>query len=547
MVMKRKSVDIVEFLLWCGIVVLINIIVSQYFFRIDLTEDKRYTVASTSREILENMDDVVYIEVYLTGDQLPSDYKRLERSLREMLDEFRVYAGEKVQYKFLDPNLEVDDTRRSRVYQYLAQKGIKPAAIPTNEGEIYIFPGAMMVYKEKELPLMLLNGNRAAGEAEMINQSIEGIEYELISGIRQLTQGNKKSIAFVQGHGELEPSSLSDLNNTLSSFYNVYSLDIKKVKTLENYESVVIARPQTAFSEEEKYLLDQYVMNGGKVLFYIDALQIHMDSIGESGTLAIPYEHNLDDMLFRYGVKVNANLVQDMQATLIPMYVGEMGDKPQVRMTPWRYFPLLNNFGDHPVVKNNDVIYSRFTGTIDTVKADVKKTPLVFTSRFSKVYNGPVRVDLNDARKQPDPKEFNQGPYAVAYLLEGSFTSLFKNRPLPVRDTAFKAEGKPTRIFVAADADIIKNEITRRGQQLQEVPLKQGNKDFATNVMDYMMDEKELINLRAKEITLRPLDKIAVKEDKSMWQVINLVLPVVLIILFGIIRYYLRKKKYEHR
>lgn len=544
--MKKRSIDIVEFLLWLGIIILINIIVSQYFFRIDLTEDKRYTISETSKEILENVKDVVYVEVYLTGDQLPSDYKRLERSMKETLDEFRVYAGNNLQYKFLDPNKETDPQRKSRVYQHLTQKGIKPASIPTKDGETYVFPGAMIVYKEQERPIMFLKGNRAAGEAEMINQSIEGLEYELISAIRELTLKSRKSIAFTEGHGEFKPESLNDLSKTLSSFYNVYSLDLKKVKSLDNYEAVVIARPQTPFSDEEKYKIDQFVMKGGKLLFYIDALQINMDSIGESGTLAIAYNHNLDDMLFRYGVKVNANLVQDLQATLVPMYAGEVAGKPDIRMTPWRYYPLLNNFGNHPVVKNTDVIYSKFVGTIDTVKAEgVNKIPLVFTSKYSKAFNGPVRVDINDARKNADPQEYNEGPFAVSYLLEGKFQSLFKNKPLPVQDSAFRAEGLSTQIFVSADAEIIKNEIAKRGQQLQEVPLKQGNKDFATNVIDYMLDEKGLINVRAKEITLRPLDKVAVKEDKLFYQILNLVIPVVLILLFGIVRYYMRKKKFE--
>lgn len=544
--MKRKGIDVTEFLLWVGIVILINIIVSQYFFRVDLTEDDRYSISDSSKEILKTMDDVVYIEVYLTGDQLPADYKRLERTLKETLDEFRVYAGNNVQYKFLDPNRDSDPERQSKVYQYLSQKGIKPTSIATNDGERYVFPGALIVYKEREVPLILLKGNKAAGEAEMINQSIENLEYELISGIRQLTISKKKSIAFTEGHGEYEPESLSDLSNTLSSFYNVYSINLKKIKSLENYEAVVVARPETAFSEEEKYLLDQYVMNGGNVLFFIDPLHVSMDSIGESGTLALPYTHNLDDMLFKYGVKLNENLIQDIQATLIPMYVGEMGNKPQIRMMPWNYYPLLNNFGDHPTVKNIDVVYSKFASSLDTVKAaGVNKIPLVFSSKYSKVLSAPVRVDMNEARKKVNPEEFANGPFTVAYLLEGNFQSLYKNRPLPIQDNNFKAEGKKAKILITSDADIIKNEISKKGNQLQEIPLKQGNKDFVTNVVDYMLDEQGLISVRAKEITLRPLDKIKIKDDKLMWQIINLVLPVLLILLFGIIRFYIRKKKYE--
>jgi gliding-associated putative ABC transporter substrate-binding component GldG len=214
-------------------------------------------------------------------------------------------------------------------------------------------------------------------------------------------------------------------------------------------------------------------------------------------------------------------------------------------MTPWRYYPLLNNFGDHPVVKNMDVIYSKFAGTLDTVKAPgVNKIPLVFTSKYANQYNAPVRVDFNQAKTKVDPQEFNNGPFPVAYLLEGKFQSLYKNRPLPFEDKNFKSEGV-SKIFISADADIIKNEISRKGQNLQEVPLKPGNKNFAVNIFDYLLDDNGLISVRAKEITLRPLDKVKVKEDKLMWQLINLVIPVILILLFGIVRHYLRKKKYE--
>jgi ABC-2 type transport system permease protein len=544
--MKKRSIDITEFILLTGIVILVNIIVSQYFFRIDLTEDKRYTISENSKQILKGLDDVVFVEVYLDGE-LPSDYKRLQRSIRETLDEFRVYTGNKLQYKFMDPNDDEDEERKSRVYQYLTQKGIQPMGISTNDGEKYIFPGAQIVYKEKEFPLMLLKGSRAGGEAEMVNQSIEGIEYELISVIRQLNLKNKKSIGFVEGHGEFKPESLIDLTKGLSQFYNVYSVDLQKIKQLDNYEALVIARPQEKYTEEEKFVIDQYIMNGGKVLFLIDALRIHMDSIGQNGTLAIPYEHNLDDMLFKYGLRLNPDLIQDLQSVQIPLYVGTVGDRPQIKKMPWRYYPLLNNFGKHTTVKNVDIIYSKFAGTIDTVKAPgIKKTPLVFTSKYTQVYSAPVRVDFNEARRKVDPMDFDKGSFPVAFLLEGKFSSLYKNRPLPLSDVAFKEEGNNCKVFVCSDADIIRNEITRKGQQLQEVPLPQGNKDFISNMIDYMLDDQGLINVRAKEITLRPLDKIKIKEEKTFWQIINLVLPVFLIVVFGIIRYYLRKKKYEN-
>ncbi|MBX9851708.1 MAG: Gldg family protein, partial [Cytophagaceae bacterium] len=343
--MKKRNLDIIEFLLWAGIMVLLNIVVSQYFFRIDLTADKRYTISSSSKEALKGLNDKVYIEIYLTGE-LPSEYKRFEKSIRETLDEFRIYAGEKIQYKFFDPNSEEDQQKKSRIYEYLSKKGIKPTSITTEDGVKYVFPAALLVYKEKELPIILLNGNRVEGEGEMVNQSIEGLEYEFISGIKQLSLKNKKSVAIVQGHDEYDPPSLAEISKSIAQFYNIYGIDLKNVKELDNYDALIIARPEKKFTEEEKYILDQYIMKGGNVLFFMDALRVNLDSIGDIGTLAVPYDNNLDDLIFRYGLRINADLIQDMQATQIPLYVGETGDQPQVTMMPWRYFPLLNNFGD---------------------------------------------------------------------------------------------------------------------------------------------------------------------------------------------------------
>lgn len=542
--MKKKNIDITEFLLWIGILILLNIIASQYFFRIDLTEDKRYTISGTSKDILKKLDDVMYVEVYLTG-ALPSDYERLKRATREMLDEFRVYAGNKVQYKFFDPNQEEDPQKKSRIYEYLRTKGVNPVQIPSPDGIKTVFPSALIVYKEKEAPVSLLNAGAGISQAEMVNQSVEGLEYQFMSAFRQLTSKSRKSIAFVEGHGEYNKYETFDIENTLARFYDIYPLDLKKTKSLENYDALIIAGPETKYSEEEKYALDQYILKGGNVLFFLDPVQIDIDSIGEAGTLAIPFGHNLDDLLFKYGVRLNSNLIQDLHSMSMPMVIGEVQGKPQVVPMPWRYYPLLNNFGNHPTVKNMDVILAKFVGTLDSVKAPgVKKTPLVFSSKFAKVFNAPVRIDFNEARKKTDPAEFNQGPFTVSYLLEGNFTSLYKNRILPVTDPGFVQEGKGGKVFIFSDADVIKNVQERKGQQVRQMPLPQGNKDLVTNMIDYMLDEQGLIRLRSKEIKLRPLDKQKVKEERVPFQMLNLVLPVALVVLFGLLRFYIRKRKY---
>jgi gliding-associated putative ABC transporter substrate-binding component GldG len=322
---------------------------------------------------------------------------------------------------------------------------------------------------------------------------------------------------------------------------------MNQVKELSNYEALIIAKPQSAYSENEKFMLDQYILKGGKVLFFIDPVYVSLDSIQESGTVAVSVPYNLDDLLFKYGLRLNENLIQDMQATHIPVIVGEIGGRPDRRMVPWRYYPLINNFSDHPLVKNTDIIYTKFVSSIDTVKVPgVNKIPLMFTSRYAKVFSAPLQISLNDARRKVNPEEFDHGPLPVAFLLEGEFTSLYKNRPLPLKnDSGYIEKGKNCQIFVCSDGDIIRNEVLRRKNQIQEVPLPGGNKDLISNIVDYMLDEKGLIHIKAKEIALRPLDKIKLRDDRMFWQIINLVFPVVFVILFGLTRFYLRKKKYE--
>ncbi|MFL5728548.1 MAG: gliding motility-associated ABC transporter substrate-binding protein GldG [Cytophagaceae bacterium] len=552
--MSRKGIHITEFFLTAGIVILINIIASQFFFRLDLTEDKRYTISQTSKDILKELDDVVYVRVFLTGD-MPAGFKRLEKSVKEMLDEFRIYGRDKIQYEFIDLMAETDPQMRSRMINQVTMRGIQPTNVydKGKEGNVekLIFPGALISYKKKEVPVLLLKGNKAAGSAEILNQSVEGLEFELTSAIKQLIQKKRKSIAFVEGHGEYSARNLEDISQSISKFYDVYRVNLSRVKNLDIYDGLIIARPQTEFSEPEKLMLDQFIVNGGKVLFYLDALKIDMDSLAKGPNVAVAINNNLDDMLFKYGVRVNQNLIQDLNSGYIPMSVGELGDKAEVKMMNWRYFPLLNTFGAHPVVKNIDAVYSKFVSGMDTVKAvGIRKTPLLLTSKYSKAYSAPVSVDLEQARKKPDPAEFRQGNIPVCYLLEGSFTSAYKNRPLPVKEAKFIAEGKPGKIIVCSDGDIIKNETDQNGRTLpmgfdRASQQSFGNKDFVMNSVNYLLDEDDIIDIRAKEVALRPLDKVKIRDDAAQWQVINLVLPVLLVLLFGVARYYVRKKKYE--
>ncbi|WMJ74541.1 gliding motility-associated ABC transporter substrate-binding protein GldG [Cytophagaceae bacterium ABcell3] len=552
---KNKWNQIIEYVLILIIIVLVNIIASGHFFRIDLTEDKRYTISDTSIDILKELDDVVTVEVYLEGE-FPSGFERLQRTIRETLDEFRIHAGTKIQYRFINPGAEADEEMRKRIYYQLAQKGIQPTNLFAKEGdkkvEKLIFPGAMLSYKNQEVPVMLLKGNKTADPQETLNQSVEGVEYELISAIRQLTQKKRKSIAFIEGHGELNEVEVADLKSSLQKYYNVYRINLEDTRELDNYDALVVAAPKTPYTEQEKFLIDQYIVNGGKAMFFINNVNVDMDSLGDEGGVIFPYETNLDDLLFRYGVRLNYNLIKDLNSGYIPVNVGMMGDKPNVQMVNWRFFPLLNTFGNHPIVKNMDAVYGKFVGSMDSVKADgIVKTPLVFSSKYSKLLNAPAKLSLNEMRADANPREYNKGPQAMMFLLEGKFTSLYKNRPSPVAGQKAVGQNQSSSILVCSDGDFIRNEMDPKRNEVLPLGYDMysrqtfGNKELVLNAVAHLLDDKGIVNVRAREVILRPLDKVRIEEERLMWQIINLAVPVILIIGFGVVRYIYRKRKFE--
>ncbi|MBY0426039.1 MAG: gliding motility-associated ABC transporter substrate-binding protein GldG, partial [Cytophagales bacterium] len=515
-------------------IILLNIIGKAFYFRWDLTEEKRYSISQPSKEILEKLDDQVYVEVYLDGE-LPSGFKRLRNSIQETLEEFQQFGGKNVVFKFSDPLAGADANTRNRVLYQLAQKGLHPTNIFTREGnkkvEKLILPGAVINYHEKQLAVSFLKGNSSASPEEVLNQSVENVEFELINGIKKLSVYSKKRIGFTEGHGEFSDYELSDLIKTLGDYYVVDRLDLNVIQDLTAYQAIVIPGPKKALSDDEVYKLDQYVMNGGRLMFFIDQLDVRVDSVGKENTFAYPLKLNLENLLFRYGVRVNDEMVMDLTSGMIPLNVGNMGDKSQVKLMPWPYFPLLSSFGNHPITKNMDAIYSKFVTTIDTVKADgIKKTPLLFSSPYTRLKSAPVLIDFSEARKEPDPASYNKGQLPVAYLLEGSFQSMFKNRLLD-KPAGFKDSSPQTRILVCADADMISNEYDLKQNQMLSLGFDKytqktfANKDFFVNSLDYLLDEKGILLAKNKEITLRPLDKLKVKKDKFRWQLMNILLP----------------------
>jgi len=535
------------------IILLINLLASFAFYRVDLTEEQRYSIKPQTKHILENLDDGVFVEVYLDGD-LNAGFTRLKKAIRETLEEFRVYSGQRVQYTFTDPAEAKSNKARGEFMADLASRGIQPTnVIDKRNGqrvEKLIFPGAIISYGGDETGVMLLKGSKAVAAEEEINQSIEGLEFELASAIYKLSNINEKSVGIVKGHGELDSIRAAGFYNILADAYAVS--DVKLSNAVTGFDALIIAKPTRPFSENDKYTLDQYIMNGGRVLFLLDKLEASMDSVSNPDYFAFPYNLELDEMLFKYGVRINPDLIQDQHAAFFPVVTGQSGARPRMQLIEWPFFPLIIEYADHPVTRNLDALQTKFVSTIDTVKASgIRKTPLLFSSRYSRTVGSPVRIDLNEFREQKD-NSFEKSFLPVGYLLEGKFTSLYKNRFLPpgVLKESFRDESIPTKLIIIGDGDIATNEInpkTGNPHPLGFDPYTNytyANEDLILNMLAYLTEENGLIMARNKEVKLRPLDRQKVTEEKTQWQLINLVLPAMLAVAYGVVRTIIRRKRY---
>ena len=557
---KLESRKLGELLLLANaivLVLLINVLSSDYFFRVDLTEEKRYSIKQPTKDILERLDDDAHVDVYLQGELNPG-FERFRKSIRETLDEFRIYSKNKVHYTFVDPGAASSQQARSEFMADLASRGIRPTnVIDTKNGERVekiIFPGVIISYGGMEKGVMLLKGNKAQSQDIEINQSIEGVEFELINAINRLTTENRKRVGLVRGHQELEGLSIAEFNNDLLEAYDVFQVNLEKSKVLPDYNALIIAKPRSRFSQIEKYNLDQYIMNGGRVLFLIDKMEANMDSITTENYFAFPTDLDLDDQLFKYGVRLNPDLVQDLTCSLYPVVIGQSGGgKPKMERMDWPFYPLINRYADHPITRNIDAVITKFMSSLDTVKATgIRKTPLMFTSEYSRTLVAPVPVSVNQLRKNPDKSEFTQRYLPVAYLLEGKFTSLFKNRFLPegADQNTFRGDGADSKIIVVADGDLAANVVNPRTGQPQDLGFDPftnytfANRDLLMNAVAFLVDEKGLISARNKEVKIRPLDKTKIKDERSKWQIINVAVPVLAMLLYGVLRSYWRKRRF---
>ncbi|GAB2597414.1 gliding motility-associated ABC transporter substrate-binding protein GldG [Spirosoma areae] len=555
-------------LLYLAALIAINVLSAFVFFRLDLTQEKRYTLTEATQTLLTSLPDDVHVDVYLTGD-LPPGFKRLENAVRETLDEFQAEAGNSVTYRFINPDETTNPDEKNKLIDKLQQRGLLPTNLFANEGgkrtEKLVFPGAIVSYKGQETAVQLLKGNKASSPEEQLNQSYEGVEFQLASAIRKLTQpkDNRRRVGLLYDHTQVPPSRFADLLASVQQNYDLFFIDMTKPGPIAGLDLVLVPKPDKPFSEEEIFKLDQFVINGGRALFFVDGQRV--DSVSNEGTYAQPLSLNLDDLFFRWGIRVNRDVLKDLYCASIPLNVGNLGDKPNIQLLPWRFYPLFNNFGSgsafragNPIVRNLDRVLGRFVSTLDTVRATgadgqpIQKTPLLLTSPYTQLLKTPALISYNEARQQPDPQTYTGGVRLIGCLLEGKFQSLFANRILPgdPRAKGFRAGGVASRVLICSDGDLIVNDVDYK----RNTPYPLGfdrftrityaNKDFALNAIDYLVDPAGVIAARNRTVTLRPLDKIRVDANRTGWQLLNLVGPLALVGLVGLVWQVVRRSRY---
>ena len=564
------------------IIVLVNTIGSFVYTRLDLTSEKRYTISKTSKEILGDLDDYVYFRVYLEGD-FSAGFKKLRKETKEMLDEFRAYS-KFIDYEFINPSESDVQNERTETYKILWQSGLNyyTEMVQTKTGtqQIMVWPGILMSYRENERAIDLLSGQSGQSQETVLNNAAQDLEYKLISAIKEISTTNRKTIAFVDGHGELSDNEVYDIANTLSKKYNIKRATLnEQVNALTKrdldrdsnivikpaFDAIIFAKPTQTFSEKDKFLIDQYIMYGGKVMWLLDNVSASMDSLQNAeSTMGLALNLNLDDQLFKYGIKLNRNLLLAYPCAQIGLVTGE-GTNIQSMLLPWYYFPLLNPASEHPIVRNIEAVKADFVSSLEptTSAPEIQKIPLLKTSDYTKVSSAPVFISLDILNERPNAKMFPQKGMTTAYLLNGTFTSLYENRMteaiMESPEIGFKTHSVPTSMIVVADGDIIRNQLAqldyakknnkRVGSPLplgydQYTNITYGNKQFIENAVSYLIEGEGLISIRSRELKIRLLDMNKINDNQIKWQVINVVLPSAIMIIFGLILAILRKKKY---
>ncbi|KAF2327197.1 gliding motility-associated ABC transporter substrate-binding protein GldG [Flavobacterium daemonense] len=543
------------------VLIVLNVLGSLFFHRFDLTKDKRYTLSQTSLQIVKQVKNPLSIKIYMQGD-LPADFRRLQQETKQLLEEFQAYNSNIV-FEFVNP-MENEDESMEMV-KSLYQKGLTPVNITVDDkgkqSQAMVFPWAIAVYDNKEVNIPLLKNIMGTSTTQKVIGSIQHLEYSIADAINKITKDKQKKVAIIKGNEELHEVHIAKLLRQIKESYYIGPFTLDSVakdpngtlNALKKYDLAIIAKPTEAFSDEEKEVLDQFVMNGGKTIWLIDQVAADMDSLyNQAGaTLAYPRDLNLNDMFFKYGFRINPDLVKDEQGSPIKLATGEQGSATQYQDFIWKFAPVVIPTSQNPIVKHLGGIKFDFASPIDTLKNGIKKTVLLQSSVNSKKIGTPAEINLNIVTEQISLEQYqNKGNLPLAVLLEGSFHSAFQNRVLPFKESSFQAQGKPNKMIVIADGDLARNQLDKNLMPVelgydQRTGNLYDNKDFMMNCINYLLDDTGLINIRSKDVELPLLDKEKVYENYTRTQFITIGLPILILLIFGLLFTFLRKRKYS--
>jgi gliding-associated putative ABC transporter substrate-binding component GldG len=556
-----KKNNLKSLLILIGILLVLNLIGGSFFHRFDLTKDKRYTLSATSLNILKQVKNPLSIKIYLQG-VLPAEFKRLQQETRDLLEEFQSY-NRNIVFEFVNP-MENKDESMNNVKE-LYRKGLTPINISVDDKgkqtQDMVFPWAIAVYDNKEVNIPLLKNRMGASTTDKVMGSIQNLEYSIADALNKITKAKQKKIAVIKGNGELQEVHIAKFLMQVKESYFIgpFTLDsvaknpFGSLDALKKYDLAVIAKPTETFSDSEKQVLDQFIINGGKTIWLVEQTVAEMDSLhNDSGaTLAFPRDLNLNDMLFKYGVRINPDIIKDEQGSPIKLATGEQGSATQYQAFNWKFAPQVYPTSTHPIVKNLGGIRFDFANPIDTLKNGIKKTILLQSSPYSRKIGTPAEVNLNIVSEKSSPKDYpNKGNIPMAVLLEGNFHSVYENRVLSFDQKNFKNIGDNNQMIVISDGDLIKNQLDKNGQPV-ELGFDQrsgnvyDNKDFMLNCVNYLLDDNGLINIRSKDFDIPLLDKEKVYENYTRTQILTIGLPILILAIFGLLFSYFRKRKYS--
>lgn len=541
-----------------AIILLLGLLVRLFPFRLDLTAEKRYSLHPASIGVLESLEEPIEVEILLTG-KLPGGMRRLQRAIEETIRTFNAYSSEKITFYYEDPLSLPADVREDYIVD-LASYGINPTNLFISEDggqqSKLIFPGVVVRNEEYETGTLLLKGEKGMTSDEKLNHSIENLEFELIQAIKKISSNQEFSIGMTMSKGEMAEDDGFGIVEALVDQYEVFKVPLEqanKTEDLDPFDILIIPGPKESYSEKEIYFLDQYLMKGGNLIFLVDAMEHDLKDAGGDGTFALPLEHGLDQLLFRYGIRVNKDLIQDLNFGYHPVMAGNFGDSEQIIPLPWPFYIAAGRMAKHPITKGLDQVMFRFSSSLDTVKADgVTKTPLIFGSEFSRKLAAPVRLAFEDMANEPDLNDFGSKNLPLLYLLEGNFTSFFKNRFLPtgINKDSFLDHSNGGRILVAGSGLLFKSQKSfADGNPLPigEDPFNNtqyANRQLLQNAINYLLDPDGIMSTRTKTLQIRPLNKVKVREEKTKWQAINVLGPVLFFILLGLVWVTWKKKQY---